>query len=233
MSTPASSGPMMTPALNTTWFSALAAGTWAGRHQPRDDGAAGRGVDREQRRLHADEGPQHGQRTGPASSACTHSARLVRASPEPVISSRVRRSIASAIAPPKRPNTISGSSATMWSGRRRGNCGSRHRPARVRRRLVIWLPITVTVWPSQRRRKAGTGSGRVSTAIPRRRREPRQVMPVRERVVRSPRARPRRSVAVPQPVVQPVLPALPELDRRRADAEPAPEVRQRHRGVSG
>ena len=48
----------------------------------------------------------------PGSSACTASSALVTADPTPVTNISRRRSIESAIAPPSRPNTISGTSAT-------------------------------------------------------------------------------------------------------------------------
>ena len=49
----------------------------------------------------------------PGSSACTASNALVTAAPVDVMSISFRRSIASAMAPPSRPNTISGTSATI------------------------------------------------------------------------------------------------------------------------
>ena len=48
----------------------------------------------------------------PGSSACPASSALLTAAPVEVISSSRRRSIASAIAPPSSPKTISGTSAT-------------------------------------------------------------------------------------------------------------------------
>jgi hypothetical protein len=48
----------------------------------------------------------------PGSSACTASSALVTAEPAPVTSISRRRSMASAMAPPSRPKTTSGTSAT-------------------------------------------------------------------------------------------------------------------------
>ena len=99
-----------TPRLNSTCSSALAAGSSSGGSSRGTNACRAGRVDREQRRLHGDDGVEQpgllqaehapARPARPTSSAC----------PAVVRSTSRRRSTASAIAPPYSPNTMSGSS---------------------------------------------------------------------------------------------------------------------------
>jgi hypothetical protein len=113
MSTPASSGPTMTPACRTVIDSALAAGTpsgptSAGMTAPRVGWLTAANPETDAVSTHST-----ARLPSPGSAACTASSALVTADPAEVMSISRRRSMASAIAPPSRPNTISGISATI------------------------------------------------------------------------------------------------------------------------
>ena len=109
MSTPASSGPATAPACTTVMFSAFAAGSCSA--------GSSRGITALRVGWFTARNPDctanstSTNHTPPAPvAAVTHRTSDVAAIPEPVSSSRTRRSTASAIAPPHRPNSTSGTS---------------------------------------------------------------------------------------------------------------------------
>ena len=94
----------------TVKLSVLAAGSSAGVDQPRDHRAAGGLVDRQQRRLHREQHERRARRCRRRSPRSPTARATSPRCPRRVTSSSVRRSTASAIAPPHSPNTTSGTS---------------------------------------------------------------------------------------------------------------------------
>ena len=113
MSTPASSGPTITPTCRTVIARAFAAATpdgptIAGMTALRVGWLTAANPETQAVSTHST-----ARLPPPGSSACTASSALVTAAPVDVISISFRRSIASAMAPPSRPKTTSGTSATI------------------------------------------------------------------------------------------------------------------------
>lgn len=94
--------------------------------------------------------------------ACSHSRTAVSAIPLEVIISRVRRSWLSAMAPPRSPNTMSGTSATIDATPTAALLPVRSKICCCTATTLSCEPIAVARPPTNNRRKAGYASGRGS-----------------------------------------------------------------------
>ena len=94
--------------------------------------------------------------------ACTQSSTEVSASPKLVTSSSLRRSTASAIAPPHTPKSSSGASATAPESPTYPDDPVRSKTCLGTATAVSWLPIAVTAVDAHSRRNDRTRNGRVS-----------------------------------------------------------------------